>query len=29
MIKNKLGRDVMVVQDGEKGEYVGRIDLWF
>lgn len=29
MIKNKIGKDVMVVQDGEKGEYVGRIDLWF
>lgn len=29
MVKNKLGRDVMIVQDGEKGEYVGRIDLWF
>lgn len=29
MIKNKTGKDVMVVQDGEKGEYVGRIDLWF
>lgn len=29
MFKNKAGKDVMVVQDGEKGEYVGRIDLWF
>ncbi len=29
IVKNKLGRDVMIVQDGEKGEYVGRIDLWF
>ncbi len=29
IFKSKLGKDVMVVQDGEKGEYVGRIDLWF
>lgn len=27
--KNMLGKDVIVVQDGEKGEYVGRLDLWF
>ena len=29
IVKSKLGKDVMIVQDGEKGEYVGRIDLWF
>lgn len=29
VVKNKLGRDVIIVQDGEKGEYVGRLDLWF
>lgn len=27
--KNRVGKSVTVVQDGEKGEYVGRIDIWF
>lgn len=27
--KNRVGKSVTVVQDGEKGEYVGRIDVWF
>lgn len=29
VVKNKLGRDVVIVQDGEKGEYVGKLDVWF
>lgn len=29
VFKNLLGKDVIVLQDGEKGEYVGRLDLWF
>ena len=29
VVKNKLGRDVIIVQDGEKGEYVGKLDVWF
>lgn len=29
IVKNKLGRDVIIVQDGEKGEYVGKLDVWF
>ena len=29
LYKNRAGKSVTVVQDGEKGEYVGRIDIWF
>lgn len=29
IFKNKLGKDVIVLQDGEKGEHVGRLDIWF
>lgn len=29
IVKNKLGRDVVIVQDGCWGVDVGRIDLWF
>lgn len=29
VVKNKLGRDVVIVQDGEKGEYVGKLEVWF
>ena len=29
VVKNKLGRNVIIVQDGEKGEYVGKLDVWF
>lgn len=29
VIKNKLGRDVVVVTAGAKGEWVGRLDWWF
>lgn len=29
IVKNKLGRDVVIVQDGCWGVEVGRIDLWF
>jgi|SRR5574344_48083 5'-nucleotidase len=27
--KNLDGKEVIVLQDGEKGEHVGRLDLWF
>lgn len=29
LYKNRAGKSVTVVQDGDKGEYVGRIELWF
>lgn len=28
VVKNLNGNDVIVVQDGEKGEFVGRLDIW-
>ena len=28
-IKNKVGKDVLIVQDGANGEYVGRLDLYW
>ena len=27
--KNKAGKDVVVVQDGERGEHIGRLNIWF
>lgn len=29
VVKNKNGKDVIIVQDGEKGEYIGRLDLYW
>ena len=28
-VKNKVGKDVIIVQDGAMGEYVGRLDLYW
>lgn len=28
-VKNKQGKDVLIVQAGANGEYVGRLDLWW
>ncbi len=28
-VKDKQGKDVIIVQDGEKGEYIGRLDLYW
>lgn len=28
VVKNLKEKEVIVVQDGEKGEYVGRLDIW-
>ena len=28
-VKNKVGKDVLIVQDGSNGEYVGRLDLYW
>ena len=27
--KNKAGKDVVVVQDGERGEHIARLNIWF
>lgn len=29
IVNNVTGKEVIVLQDGERGEYVGRLDLWF
>lgn len=29
IVKNKDNQEVIVLQDGEKGDYVGRLDIWF
>lgn len=28
-VKNKVGKDVIIVQDGAMGEYIGRLDLYW
>ena len=28
-VKNKVGKDVLIVQDGAMGEYIGRLDLYW
>ncbi|MBQ3174348.1 MAG: metallophosphoesterase, partial [Bacteroidales bacterium] len=28
-VKDKQGKDVIIVHDGEKGEYIGRLDLYW
>ena len=29
VVKNRLGKDVIIVQDGANGEYIGRLDLYW
>ena len=28
-VKNKVGKDVLIVQDGAMGDYIGRLDLYW